>query len=59
MKPRQVANWLLDENKSDNKISNVERMTGVMDVKEIRKLRKELEDQEVIRERQENAERNK
>ena len=51
MKPKQVANWLL--NNQDRKTSNIERMAEVMDLKDITKLRKILEDQEIIKERNE------
>ena len=49
MKPKNVANWLLD--KKEGKSPNIERLAEVMELKELVKLRKILEDQEVIKER--------
>lgn len=47
MKPKQVANWLK---------TNLERMTGIMELPEITNLRKRIEDEEVIKERNEKRE---
>ena len=49
MKPKQVANWLLDN--KEGKKPNIERLAEVMELKDLTKLRKILEDQEVMKER--------
>ncbi len=49
MKPKQVANWLLDN--TEGKKPNIERLAESMELKDLKKLRKIFEDQEVIRER--------
>ncbi len=53
MKPKNVANWLLDN--KPGKTPNIERLAESMELKELKKLRKILEDQEVIKERLENT----
>ncbi len=51
MKPKNIANWILSE--EEGKKPNIERLAEVMELKDLIKLRKILEDQEIIKERME------
>ena len=54
MKPKNVANWLLDRNKSDRETSNIERMCLNLGYDEVKAIRRKFEDIEIMKEREMN-----